>query len=147
MLHDRMMETVFTELQAAEILFKQEQPKPLTKVDILKGGRAALATANQTLGLALAEDEIDYLVERFVELDRNPSDVELMMFAQANSEHCRHKIFNSSWTIDGQSKDISLFGMIRNTHKISPDGVLSAYSDNAAVFEGPEQARLWSAAT
>jgi phosphoribosylformylglycinamidine synthase len=144
LLHDRMMETVFTELQAAEVLFIQEKPKKLTTVDILKGGQAALAKANQTLGLALAEDEIDYLVERFIELNRNPTDVELMMFAQANSEHCRHKIFNSSWSIDGEEKDISLFGMIRNTHKISPDGVLSAYSDNAAVFEGFEQPRLWS---
>ena len=144
LLHDRMVESVFSQLQDAEVLFQQEQPKPLTKVDIIGGGREALVDANQKLGLALAEDEIDYLVERFVELARNPSDVELMMFAQANSEHCRHKIFNASWTIDGKDKDISLFGMIRNTHKLSPDGVLSAYSDNAAVFEGHEQPRLWA---
>ncbi|MCW9018180.1 MAG: phosphoribosylformylglycinamidine synthase, partial [Kangiellaceae bacterium] len=146
LIHDRMMESVFAELQAAEVLFQQEEPKPLTTVDIIDGGRDALVDANSSLGLALADDEIDYLVDRFTELQRNPTDVELMMFAQANSEHCRHKIFNASWTIDGQDKDISLFGMIRNTHKVSPDGVLSAYKDNAAVIEGFEQARLWSEA-
>jgi len=144
LLHDRMMESVFDELQAAEVLFEHQQPKSLTMVDILVGGKAALVEANRTLGLALADDEIDYLVARFSELARNPSDVELMMFAQANSEHCRHKIFNASWTIDGQEKDISLFGMIRNTHKVSPNGVLSAYSDNAAVIEGTTEPRLWS---
>ncbi|TQV86543.1 phosphoribosylformylglycinamidine synthase [Aliikangiella coralliicola] len=146
LLHDRMMESVFDKLQAAEVLFQHESPKPLTQVDVLTGGREALVDANQSLGLALADDEIDYLVERFVELQRNPTDVELMMFAQANSEHCRHKIFNASWTIDGEDKDTSLFAMIRNTHKVSPDGVLSAYSDNAAVIEGHEQPRLWSEA-
>lgn len=144
LLHDRMMESTFAELQAAEVLFQQDTPKPLNTIDILQNGKEALVLANQSLGLALADDEIDYLVDCFTELARNPSDVELMMFAQANSEHCRHKIFNASWTIDGQDKDISLFGMIRNTHKVSPDGVLSAYSDNAAVFEGFEQPRLWS---
>lgn len=144
LLHDRMMESVFTELHAAEVLFQQESPKELISVDIIAGGREALADANQSLGLALAEDEIDYLVDRFQELGRNPTDVELMMFAQANSEHCRHKIFNASWTIDGEDKEISLFGMIRNTHKVSPQGVLSAYSDNAAVIEGFEQPRLWA---
>jgi len=144
LLHDRMMESVFPELQAAEILFQQESPKALISVDILAGGKAELASANNQLGLALADDEIEYLVDRFTELKRNPTDVELMMFAQANSEHCRHKIFNASWTIDGEDKEISLFGMIRNTHKVSPDGVLSAYSDNAAVIEGFEQPRLWA---
>ncbi len=146
LLHDRMVESTFAQLKDAEVLFQQEQPKELTRVDILKGGQKALAEANQILGLALAEDEIDYLVERFTELKRNPTDVELMMFAQANSEHCRHKIFNASWTIDGEDKPNSLFGMIRNTHKVSPDGVLSAYSDNAAVISGFEQPRLWSEA-
>lgn len=146
MLHDRMMEVVFPDLQNAEVLFESHEPKPLTRVDLLDGGREALVEANSTLGLALADDEIDYLAERFTQLQRNPTDVELMMFAQANSEHCRHKIFNAEWTIDGQVKDISLFNMIRNTHKLSPDGVLSAYSDNAAVFEGFEQPRLWPAA-
>ena len=137
-----MMEVTFSALENAEVLFESHQPKPLTSVDILAGGRAALVEANVSLGLALAEDEIDYLVERFSQLQRNPTDVELMMFAQANSEHCRHKIFNAEWTIDGEAKDISLFNMIRNTHKVSPQGVLSAYSDNAAVFEGFEQPRL-----
>ena len=143
LLHDRMMEVIFPSLQNAEVLFEAHEPKPLTSVDVVEGGREALVEANISLGLALAEDEIDYLVERFLQLNRNPTDVELMMFAQANSEHCRHKIFNAEWTVDGEKKDISLFGMIRNTHKVSPDGVLSAYSDNAAVFEGFEQPRLW----
>ncbi|MGX5201460.1 phosphoribosylformylglycinamidine synthase [Aliikangiella sp. IMCC44632] len=146
LLHDRMMDSVFSELNQAAVLFEHDSPKELTRVDVLSGGKEALATANQTLGLALADDEIDYLVERFVALKRNPTDVELMMFAQANSEHCRHKIFNASWTINGEEKPHSLFGMIRNTHKISPQGVLSAYSDNAAVIEGFEQPRLWSEA-
>ncbi|TQV75539.1 phosphoribosylformylglycinamidine synthase [Aliikangiella marina] len=144
LIHDRMMDSVFADFEAAEVLFKHEEPKALISVDILKGGREELVSANSSLGLALAEDEIDYLVDRFNELERNPTDVELMMFAQANSEHCRHKIFNASWTIDGEDKDISLFNMIRNTHKVSPDGVLSAYKDNAAVIEGFEQPRLWS---
>ncbi|WP_444997989.1 phosphoribosylformylglycinamidine synthase [Aliikangiella sp. IMCC44359] len=144
LLHDRMVESIFSELKDAEVLFQREEPRELTKVDILKGGKDALVEANQSLGLALADDEIDYLVERFTELKRNPTDVELMMFAQANSEHCRHKIFNARWTIDGQEKGNSLFSMIRNTHKVSPNGVLSAYSDNAAVIEGYQQPRLWS---
>ena len=146
LLHDRMMEVTFPALQNAEVLFESHNAKPLIKVDTLSGGREALAEANVNLGLALADDEIDYLVERFNELNRNPTDVELMMFAQANSEHCRHKIFNASWTIDGEDKDISLFNMIRNTHKVTPEGILSAYSDNAAVFEGFEQPRLWPTA-
>ncbi len=146
LIHDRMMEVTFSALENAEVLFESHQPKELTSVDILAGGREALVEANVSLGLALAEDEIDYLVDRFSQLQRNPTDVELMMFAQANSEHCRHKIFNAEWTIDGEKKDISLFNMIRNTHKVSPEGVLSAYSDNAAVFEGFEQPRLWPTA-
>jgi phosphoribosylformylglycinamidine synthase len=144
LLHDRMMEVIFPALQSAEVLFETHEPRSLTRVDVLVGGRKALVDANTNLGLALAEDEIDYLVDCFLKLNRNPTDVELMMFAQANSEHCRHKIFNAEWTIDGEKKDISLFGMIRNTHKVSPDGVLSAYSDNAAVFAGFEQPRLWA---
>jgi len=146
LLHDRMMEVTFGALKNAEVLFESHQAKSLTDVDIIGGGQQALAEANIDLGLALADDEIEYLVERFTELTRNPTDVELMMFAQANSEHCRHKIFNSEWTIDGERKDISLFNMIRNTHKVTPQGVLSAYSDNAAVFEGFEQPRLWASA-
>lgn len=146
LIHDRMVEVTFSALENAEVLFETHQPKELTSVDILTGGKEALAEANVSLGLALAADEIEYLVERFGQLQRNPTDVELMMFAQANSEHCRHKIFNAEWTIDGEKKDISLFNMIRNTHKVSPEGVLSAYSDNAAVFEGFEQPRLWPSA-
>src|SRR5690606_1037477 len=104
--------------------------------DILGGGKAALEQANVDLGLALADDEIDYLVESFQGLGRNPSDVELMMFAQANSEHCRHKIFNASWDIDGQAQAKSLFGMIKNSAQVSSEGVLAAYQDNAAIIEG-----------
>ncbi len=143
-LHDRMMEVVFPALQNAEVLFEVQQAKEFNRVDTLKGGREALNEANVSLGLALVDDEIDYLVECFEKLERNPTDVELMMFAQANSEHCRHKIFNAKWTIDGKKMPNTLFGMIRNTHRLSPDGVLSAYSDNAAVFEGWSQPRLWA---
>ncbi len=142
-LHDRMVEAVLPSLADGETLFRHESPKPFSRVDILAGGKQALVNANTDLGLALAEDEIDYLVERFVELGRNPSDVELMMFAQANSEHCRHKIFNASWTIDGKEQDRSLFKMIKNTYEVGHEGVLSAYRDNAAVIEGFEQPRLW----
>jgi len=110
----------------------------------LKDGTQALASANKTLGLALSDDEIDYLAENFTAMKRNPSDAELMMFAQANSEHCRHKIFNASWTIDGESMEHSLFGMIRNTHETHPGGVLSAYKDNAAVITGHECQRFLS---
>ncbi|NVJ61302.1 MAG: phosphoribosylformylglycinamidine synthase [Gammaproteobacteria bacterium] len=142
-LHDRMVEAVFREFSEAEVLFQAEKPKPFTTVDILSGGKAALEQANESLGLALADDEIDYLVEQFQGLNRNPVDVELMMFAQANSEHCRHKIFNASWTIDGEDKQRSLFKMIKNTYEVGHEGVLSAYRDNAAVIEGFEQPRLW----
>ena len=145
LMHDRMMDAVFSDLHNAEVLFETHEPKKLTRVDVIDGGQVALSKANSDLGLALADDEIEYLVERFTELKRNPTDVELMMFAQANSEHCRHKIFNADWTINGEQKDISLFAMIRNTHKVSPKGILSAYSDNAAVFSGFEQPRLWAA--
>jgi phosphoribosylformylglycinamidine synthase len=143
LIHDRMIEAVLNDFDAADILFKHESPKPLSRVDILQGGRDALVSANSDLGLALADDEIDYLVDRFTELKRNPTDVELMMFAQANSEHCRHKIFNASWTIDGEDQDLSLFKMIKNTYEVGHEGVLSAYRDNAAVIEGFEQPRLW----
>lgn len=136
LLHDRMTETLLTSIEDAKQLFRHESPRPLASVDILGGGREALVKANTDLGLALADDEIDYLVTSFTNLGRNPNDVELMMFAQANSEHCRHKIFNADWTIDGEDSPHSLFGMIRNTHKLSPEGVLSAYSDNASVIEG-----------
>src|SRR5690606_3147825 len=136
LLHDRMTEQALDNLEAAAQLFHHTEPKPFSRVDILEGGRAALEQANSELGLALADDEIDYLVDSFKGLGRNPSDVELMMFAQANSEHCRHKIFNASWDIDGEAQDKSLFGMIKNTYQMHSEGVLSAYKDNAAVIEG-----------
>ena len=135
-LHDRMTQLVLDSLEQAAGLFSHAQPKPLRVVDVLGGGRAALEQANLALGLALADDEIDYLVKSFGDLGRNPHDIELMMFAQANSEHCRHKIFNASWDIDGESQDKSLFGMIKNTYELHREGVLSAYKDNASVIEG-----------
>ncbi|GAB3483836.1 phosphoribosylformylglycinamidine synthase [Marinomonas epiphytica] len=143
MLHDRMTESVLPSLGEAQTMFSHAEPAPMTSVDILGGGRAALVEANQSLGLALAEDEIDYLVESFMELGRNPIDVELMMFAQANSEHCRHKIFNASWTLDGEEQERSLFKMIKNTHEHNPEGTLSAYKDNAAVMEGHKAGRFY----
>jgi phosphoribosylformylglycinamidine synthase len=136
LLHDRMTEAALFELEAAGALFTHAAPAPLATIDLLARGRAALEDANGTLGLALSADEIDYLLASFRRLERNPTDVELMMFAQANSEHCRHKIFNAAWTIDGERREQSLFDMIRNTHRHSPAGVLSAYRDNAAVIEG-----------
>jgi phosphoribosylformylglycinamidine synthase len=142
-LHDRMTEAVFNTAEEAEGLFVEAQPVPLTTVNILAGGRAALEKANGELGLALASDEIDYLVENFQKLGRNPTDVELMMFAQANSEHCRHKIFNADWIVDGAQQDLSLFKMIRNTYNCHRDGVLSAYKDNAAVLEGATAGRFY----
>lgn len=142
-LHDRMIETVLDTLDDAAQLFVHGEPEPLTTIDILAGGRKALVAANSQLGLALADDEIDYLLESFTELKRNPSDVELMMFAQANSEHCRHKIFNASWTIDDEDQDLSLFKMIRNTNELGGDNVLSAYSDNAAVVAGSKGGRFY----
>ncbi|MGY6564379.1 MAG: phosphoribosylformylglycinamidine synthase [Halomonadaceae bacterium] len=144
-LHDRMTESVLVDASDAAQLFAHHEPAPLGRVDILEGGRAALEQANVALGLALAEDEIDYLVEAFRELARNPTDVELMMFAQANSEHCRHKIFNADWVIDGEAQSHSLFKMIKNTYQASPGGILSAYSDNAAVIEGSEAGRFFAA--
>ncbi|GFO71144.1 phosphoribosylformylglycinamidine synthase [Bathymodiolus japonicus methanotrophic gill symbiont] len=135
LLHDRMVQTVAETIEQLD-LFAHHQPKALSTVAIIQQGRDALAQANSELGLALSADEIDYLVDSFKELGRDPSDVELMMFAQANSEHCRHKIFNASWTIDGVDQAKSLFSMIRNTAEKNPDGILSAYSDNASVAEG-----------
>ncbi|MDZ4302875.1 MAG: phosphoribosylformylglycinamidine synthase, partial [Pseudomonas sp.] len=142
-LHDRMTQLVLDNLEGAAALFSHAEPKPLTAVDILGGGRAALEKANVELGLALAEDEIDYLVTSFNGLGRNPHDIELMMFAQANSEHCRHKIFNASWDIDGQSQEKSLFGMIKNTYQMHSEGVLSAYKDNASVIVGSVAGRFF----
>lgn len=144
LLHDRMTESVFSNVEEAERLFHHAEPAPLQSVDILSGGRDALVKANTDLGLALAEDEIDYLVENFEVLKRNPTDVELMMFAQANSEHCRHKIFNADWVIDGKEQKKSLFSMIRNTHQKNPGGVLSAYHDNSAVMKGSKAGRFFA---
>jgi phosphoribosylformylglycinamidine synthase len=135
LLHDRMTETVIEQTAAAAALFAQQAPRPLQFL-ALSAGRPALERANQELGLALSADEIDYLLATFERLGRDPSDVELMMFAQANSEHCRHKIFNARFVIDGIEQPKSLFAMIRNTHAHAPDGVLSAYRDNAAVIAG-----------
>lgn len=143
LLHDRMVDAVFTTLEEAAVLFEQQEPAPMTQVDILGGGRPALENANVELGLALAEDEIDYLVDSFQGLGRNPNDVELMMFAQANSEHCRHKIFNASWTIEGEDKDLSLFKMIKNTYEQGGEDVLSAYADNASVVVGSKAGRFY----
>ncbi|TAL72763.1 MAG: phosphoribosylformylglycinamidine synthase [Burkholderiaceae bacterium] len=136
LLHDRMTESVMFDRAAAADLFSEVHAAPMAHVDVLHGGRAALAQANTRFGLALADDEMDYLVAAFTRLQRNPSDVELMMFAQANSEHCRHKIFNAEFTIDGAVQERSLFGMIRHTHQISPQHTVVAYSDNASVMEG-----------
>ena len=137
LLHDRMTESVLNSFDGvAEKIFQHGTPLPLNTVDILHGGNTALAVANRELGLALSGDEIDYLVDNFQRLGRNPTDVELMMFAQANSEHCRHKIFNADWVIDDEQQAISLFGMIRNTHKLHPEGTVVAYSDNSSVIEG-----------
>ena len=136
LLHDRMLESVMFDRASASGLFTELQPAPMAHVDVLHGGKAALEVANIEFGLALAADEIDYLVQAFTQLKRNPTDVELMMFAQANSEHCRHKIFNAQFTIDGVAQDQSMFGMIRHTHQINPQYMLVAYSDNASVMEG-----------
>ncbi len=138
LLHDRMTESVLFDLAGAQALFTELPPQPMAHVDVLQGGRAALEDANRTWGLALADDEMDYLAHAFTSLGRNPTDVELMMFAQANSEHCRHKIFNAEFTIDGALQSHSLFGMIRHTHQTSPQHTVVAYSDNASVMEGTQ---------
>ncbi|TMP40181.1 phosphoribosylformylglycinamidine synthase [Pseudoalteromonas citrea] len=143
LLHDRMTEAAHSELENAGKLFSVDEPSPMSSVDILGGGREALATANVEQGFALADDEIDYLVENFQKLGRNPNDIELFMFAQANSEHCRHKIFNADWTIDGAEQPKSLFKMIKNTFENNPENVLSAYKDNAAVMKGSKAGRFF----
>jgi len=136
LLHDRMTESALPSRGEAQALFTALQAAPMEHVDVLGGGRTALEAANKAWGLALAEDEIEYLVNAFNGLGRNPTDVELMMFAQANSEHCRHKIFNAQFTIDGKAQPHSLFGMIRNTEKVSPQHTVVAYADNASIMEG-----------
>ncbi|HEY3644311.1 MAG TPA: phosphoribosylformylglycinamidine synthase [Gammaproteobacteria bacterium] len=143
LLHDRMTQSVLYDAADAVQLFQKTQPAPLNSIDVLKGGRQALVDADRQYGFALSDDEIDYLVENFQRLGRNPSDAELMMFAQANSEHCRHKIFRGDWVIDGVRQPHSLFDMIRATHAHNPKGVLSAYKDNASVIEGSRGARFF----
>jgi phosphoribosylformylglycinamidine synthase len=147
LLHDPMTETVLTSESDFTKLFETQAPPPLVAVPLVSGGKAALVKANMEMGLALSDDEVDYLYDYFAGIQRDPTDVELMMFAQANSEHCRHKIFNASWTIDGEAKDKSLFGMIRNTHAVSPQKTIVAYSDNSAVMEGASIARFYPNAT
>ncbi|MCA2978093.1 MAG: phosphoribosylformylglycinamidine synthase, partial [Myxococcaceae bacterium] len=143
-LHDRMTESVLGSLDEAGALFATHAPRPLRRVPLLAAGRAALVEANQAMGLALAEDELDYLAAAFGQLGRDPSDVELMMFAQANSEHCRHKIFNADFVIDGEAQPESLFSLIKRSTRASPAGVLSAYKDNAAVIEGHVAGRFFA---
>ena len=142
-IHDRMTEITLPEVGAAADLYQTLVDKDFERIDILHGGKQALEVANVSMGLALSDDEVDYLVDNFKKLNRNPSDVELMMFAQANSEHCRHKIFNATWTIDGLNQDKSLFAMIRNTHQLQPNGTIVAYSDNSAIMSGCE-AEVWA---
>lgn len=144
LLHDRMTEQVLTSIDTASALFTEATPKPLQTIDILKGGETALRSANSELGLALADDEIDYLLDAYRKLGRNPTDVELMMFAQVNSEHCRHKIFNANWVIDGKPAEKSLFKMIKNTYQNHSVDILSAYSDNAAVLKGAAADRFFA---
>lgn len=142
-IHDRMTEMVLNNIDDAQKLYHHAQPTPLSTIDILQGGKSALEAANNDMGLALSPDEIDYLLENFSKIGRNPSDVELMMFAQANSEHCRHKIFNADWVIDGVVQDDSLFGMIRNTHKLNPGHTVVAYSDNSSIVTGQKTKRFY----
>ena len=141
-LHDRMTETVFDKLEDTQVLFNEAEPAALAEIDIHVNAGSELKKANVALGLALSADEIEYLAENYALLGRNPTDAELMMFAQANSEHCRHKIFNADWEIDGQARKETLFGMIRHTHEQNPDQVLVAYNDNSSVMRGREAERF-----
>ena len=143
LLHDRMTESVLTDIDAAAQLFHHIQSETFSSVDVLGGGKEALVKANTEMGLALSADEIDYLVENYQALQRNPSDVELMMFAQANSEHCRHKIFNADFILNGEKQPKSLFGMIRDTHNAHPEGTVVAYKDNSSVIEGAKIERFY----
>ena len=143
LLHDRMTESVLTDIDAAAQLFHHIQSETFSSVDVLGGGKEALVKANTEMGLALSADEIDYLVENYQALNRNPSDVELMMFAQANSEHCRHKIFNADFILNGEKQPKSLFGMIRDTHNAHPEGTVVAYKDNSSVIEGAKVERFY----
>ncbi|MGQ0586550.1 MAG: phosphoribosylformylglycinamidine synthase, partial [Gammaproteobacteria bacterium] len=141
-LHDRMTESVLEDPAALAHVFDAPKRRELRHVDVLKGGRAALEAANRDWGLALSAQEMDYLAQHYASAKRDPTDAELMMFAQINSEHCRHKIFNAEFTLDGKKQKLSLFEMIKQSHQASPDGVLSAYKDNAAVVEGGVTARF-----
>ena len=145
LIHDRMSQTVMVgDAFNPQVLFVDLEPQALRTVAILEEGASALEKANADWSLALSEDEVEYLVAAFIKLQRNPTDVELMMFAQANSEHCRHKIFNAAWTVDGEAKDKTLFGMVRDTHKNNPRGTVVAYADNAAIMEGAESTRFFA---
>ena len=143
LLHDRMTESVLPDFQTASKLFHHLESETFSTVDVLGGGKEALVKANTEMGLALSADEIDYLVENYQALQRNPSDVELMMFAQANSEHCRHKIFNADFILNGEKQPKSLFGMIRDTHNAHPEGTVVAYKDNSSVIEGAKIERFY----
>ena len=143
LLHDRMTESVLRNADDAANLFSELEARPLESIDVLGAGKAALETANTELGLAMSDDEIDYLHDAFTKAKRNPTDVELMMFAQANSEHCRHKIFNADWIIDGETQPKSLFQMIKNTHQLNPRGTVVAYSDNSSIIEGGTVTRFY----
>lgn len=136
LLHDRMTESIFTDFKKVNELFSHPKAQTFTSIDILNGDKSQLQRANQKMGLALSENEIDYLVDNYQKLSRNPTDVELMMFAQANSEHCRHKIFNADFILNGEKQDKSLFAMIRDTHQVSPNGTIVAYKDNSSIIEG-----------
>jgi len=146
LLHDRMTESVLPDFQAAEQLFSQHNDQSFATIDILHGGKDALLQANAEMGLALSPDEVDYLLENYRALNRNPTDVELMMFAQANSEHCRHKIFNADFVLNGEKQPKSLFRLIRDTHEASPSGTIVAYKDNSSIIEGAEIARFYPSA-
>jgi phosphoribosylformylglycinamidine synthase len=143
LLHDRMTESVLRDASEAANLFGELQAKPFESIDVLAAGKHALEKANTDLGLAMSDDEIDYLLAAFTTAKRNPTDVELMMFAQANSEHCRHKIFNADWIVDGQAQEKSLFQMIKNTHQLQPKGTIVAYSDNSSIMEGATVTRFY----
>ena len=143
LLHDRMTESVLRSADDAAHLFRELEAKPFESIDVLAAGKQALEKANTDLGLAMSDDEIDYLLDAFTKAKRNPTDVELMMFAQANSEHCRHKIFNADWIVDGVAQDKSLFQMIKNTHQLQPKGTIVAYSDNSSIMEGATVTRFY----
>ncbi|MFT6725173.1 MAG: phosphoribosylformylglycinamidine synthase [Arenicella sp.] len=143
LIHDPMIESVVNDITEARVLFRDELPKPLFEVPLLAQGKSALESANVELGLALSDDEIEYLVTQYNTLEKNPTDVELMMFAQVNSEHCRHKIFNADWIVDGEPKEHSLFRMIRETHMQNSKGTLVAYSDNSSVLVGSQGERFF----